>query len=1088
MSRLIGSVVAFLLTSSCLVAQTLIDAFEVINRVPRNVPVLIDSFAIINRNPNVAFDPRKLRLTRCDTKADVPFFLEPWKTGTDSVMCWVRIDNAPASRGTNIFVYLEPSQSISRSNGNAVFLTFQDSIRPTSSIGPGGPWAPWQGVVPTFGRGLIVESRITALTPAAGYLCYFGADASGSNGYVIKHEARPGEQSPDHLRVNAGSASPILNGPGPHYREWAVNEPVRYVARLTTDSNIIERRSEVDPLVWQRFAIKRDSGLSWTMHGVAALPGFSQRVRVDYVHTRPIYEYRPRTTRRGALITASPLEAVICNGSPVTLTAPSIGWRTFRWSNGATTPSIVVSQPGSYTVELSDGSCTVTTLPIVVKSDRIPTAGNDTTITLCLGRKDTLRVAPGFSEYEWYMSSGLRLSKLNFTGPFAVIDSADVYRCFVRSAGGCVDTVRFIVNRVYDTTAKIVFPFTNPTLCAGDSIVLRADPPQSAQYQWYRNGVLLTERTDRLIVKDSGTYTVNVRIGNANDGCISISSIKVAGATKDTFRFPSRSVFCEGDSVTLDAGTFPQVEWWRLSGPNRTLITAYSRTITLKTSDTIQCIGSNSGVCRDTAYAIVEMLPAPRFTMDTDVGKKSMCIGETFVLRSNAKGASYDWKVWNTPLPQKKDSAQIQIVLPGQYFVTVTYANGCKRVDSIMIDDGLAPPDLIALDGQSLCPGDSTRLTTKGRFTTYAWNTGETNDTIWVKSPGVYNVTVTLFGCTSDQSILIEWSDPKGPTITYEDSVTICPASPSFRLRLRNNQSVPRQYLVDVKSDVIFTVKTPRVAVRPQDTAYLDFEVKPGVSTDRFITFDLDLSDDCQWSTRLRITVENREKVVPLELAVVRSQPSIRAGDEIRLQLRGPGTSSLQEFRQRDTIWVETSVPPDLFEIISASARCDRPTVALDEARGTVRYQFTSCQNGSSEPLAEQVLSVLVGETLTGFLTIDTTYSSGPCVSAPIMKDTLEIPLTPFGCEVTTISRTSTLIVGIGPVVDASVTTIITAADGPVHVRVVDVLGRIVDQTTVTSVNGRTECRVATGSDRLFYVQVQDSHSMVTFPVFGMQP
>ncbi|MBU3700119.1 MAG: DUF2341 domain-containing protein [Candidatus Kapabacteria bacterium] len=1067
-------------------AQTLIDAFDVSNRTPSVVPILIDSFAIIKQDTGQSFNPRQFRVLRCDTDQEVPFYLEPWQPGTDSVMCWVRITDAPASKSVVILVETDPRITTSKSNGRDVFLTFQDSIRPTSNQGAGGPWAPWIGPSPAYGRGLFIDAVITALEPKGGYFCYYGADEAGSAGYVLEHDARLGRQDPDHLRISPGSVVPVPNAPEPEYFQWDVNEPVRYNITLEGTNHTIFRTSLRDPRRQHRIRTVRDSLMPWVMHGVASFPGASQSIAVQYVRSRPRYLYAPRTSRRGVTINATPTEAVICNGEPVTLTAPTIGWRRFRWSTGDTTASITVRTAGTYFVELSDGqSCTVKTPSIVVTSDNAPSAGNDTTITLCLGRRETLRVKSGFAKYEWYMSSGTAFTKMPSTGPELLIDSADVYRCFVRSVGGCLDTVRFVVNRIYDTTAKIVFPFANPSICEGDSLVLRVDPPQSAEYTWSRDGVQLPERSDRLTVRTSGVYTVAVRIGNSSDGCLSVSSITVQSARKDSFLFPERVEFCEGDSITLDAGLFPQVEWYSLRGGQRRLITQFSRVIRLKSSDTIECVGSNSGVCRDTARCIVTMNAAPRPVMATLENKSSMCVGEIFTLRSNTAAQKYTWRLWDNVIQSAQDSSQIQITVPGVYYLAVEYANGCRRYDSLRIDDGLAPPDIVALDGQALCPGDSTRLTTIGKFDRYLWSTGDTTAMIWAKQPGVYGLKVKLFECESDTTILIEEADPSGPSLAYRDSATVCPASPTFWMTIRNNQGVPRKYNIEVLDSTIFTVRAPVVSIQPRDTASVAFNLVSMASNQRFVTWRVLLSDDCLWSRELAITIENREKIVPLEIVVASPRPEIRAGDVISMNIRGDDASGLRDFRNGDTLWIETSVPADLFEINNAAATCDNRTIAIDEPRGRVKYCMTGCENGTTDPLIQQTLSVLVSETLQAFMAVDSIRTSGPCITAPIVQKRVDVGLAPFGCELTTILRSPTLIIGIGTVSENSVTANVSQSSGAVTVRAVDVLGRILDQHVISAGTGLRATTLTVGYDKLFYIVASDDTSVVTIPVAG---
>ncbi len=69
-----------------------------------------------------------------------------------------------------------------------------------------------------------------------------------------------------------------------------------------------------------------------------------------------------------------------CAGGAVTLTAS--GGTSYLWSTGATTSSIVVTQSGSYTVDVSNGSCGVTSTAINVTVNPLPNVqfsmGNDT--------------------------------------------------------------------------------------------------------------------------------------------------------------------------------------------------------------------------------------------------------------------------------------------------------------------------------------------------------------------------------------------------------------------------------------------------------------------------------------------------------------------------------------------------------------------------------------------------------------------------------------------------------------------------------------------------------------------------------------
>jgi hypothetical protein len=72
----------------------------------------------------------------------------------------------------------------------------------------------------------------------------------------------------------------------------------------------------------------------------------------------------PNVQINNRLTSASPDTITMCSGGSVTLTAPAGAG--LSWSTGETTPSITVTQPGTYFCSYAAGSCSATTDPVVV--------------------------------------------------------------------------------------------------------------------------------------------------------------------------------------------------------------------------------------------------------------------------------------------------------------------------------------------------------------------------------------------------------------------------------------------------------------------------------------------------------------------------------------------------------------------------------------------------------------------------------------------------------------------------------------------------------------------------------------------------
>lgn len=127
-------------------------------------------------------------------------------------------------------------------------------------------------------------------------------------------------------------------------------------------------------------------------------------------------------------------EGVVCNDGMVAITAEA-GFKSYYWSNGETTRTIYVSEPGTYTVTVEkaygDRTCQGTgevdiitsVTPSIVKIDTSDWTRNENTITVH---------AEGSGNYEYSLDGRDYQLENVFTGL-----EAGVYRVFVRDGNGC---------------------------------------------------------------------------------------------------------------------------------------------------------------------------------------------------------------------------------------------------------------------------------------------------------------------------------------------------------------------------------------------------------------------------------------------------------------------------------------------------------------------------------------------------------------------------------------------------------------------------------------------------------------------------
>ncbi|WP_169513185.1 T9SS type B sorting domain-containing protein [Hymenobacter aerophilus] len=97
-------------------------------------------------------------------------------------------------------------------------------------------------------------------------------------------------------------------------------------------------------------------------------------------------------------------DSVLCGGAPLTLQAQDAAALAFRWSTGATTGTLAVTQPGTYSVTATyAGGCTATVTQTVRAVAPLPPFTPDSDTTICQGQTLRLQAPPvaGAATYRW---------------------------------------------------------------------------------------------------------------------------------------------------------------------------------------------------------------------------------------------------------------------------------------------------------------------------------------------------------------------------------------------------------------------------------------------------------------------------------------------------------------------------------------------------------------------------------------------------------------------------------------------------------------------------------------------------------------
>ncbi len=241
----------------------------------------------------------------------------------------------------------------------------------------------------------------------------------------------------------------------------------------------------------------------------------------------------------------------------------------------------------------------------------------------------------------------------------------------------------------------------------------------------------------------------NSAYSNVINGSVENQNAPVVSLGNDT-------VICEGDEVTLDAGSgFDSYNW--STGET-------TQTIDVNSSGTYS-VTVTKGECTASDAIQVTVNPAPVVDLG---GPVKACTDEDVVLDAGEGFKDYLWNTGST-------SQTLQIYASGDYSVTVTDNFGCKATDQITAEI-IEPPfiDPYTVGGAFfICEGDTFTLDAGEGFGSYLWSTGETTHSIEVTEEGTYSVTVYDDpACVTERSTAIEVISP--PPLELEQDPEIC--------------------------------------------------------------------------------------------------------------------------------------------------------------------------------------------------------------------------------------------------------------------------------------------------------------------------
>ncbi|MBK8562300.1 MAG: gliding motility-associated C-terminal domain-containing protein [Saprospiraceae bacterium] len=423
--------------------------------------------------------------------------------------------------------------------------------------------------------------------------------------------------------------------------------------------------------------------------------------------------------------------ATLCSGQSATLNVNGGPFSTYTWSDGSTDPTLSITDPGTYSVIVTNAEgCTGTDFIEVQTGGATPLLNSPAPI--CPGQSTTVEVTnPGeFLSFQW--SNG-------GSGPSISVSNPGTYTVTATAAGGCTATASADVlsNGSNISISGVAIPVTSCTNPNGE-VDIMPSPAGSYGFVW-SNGAL----TEDLTGIAAGSYTVTVTDGG---GCTASASFTVTNNTASpSANLNPTAATCGQSNGAVDLILTPPGAYtfaWSNGEATEDLtnVAAGSYSVTA-TNSTTGCSTTGSATVSDNSS-----VP----TITGTASPNTSCTANNGAVNITASPAGvYDF-AWSNG----EGTEDIVGLAAGNYTVTVSVGGACSATASFIVVETTNLPGLSANVVAAVCGnpvgGIDLTVAPAGSYT-FAWSNGASTEDLTNLPPGNFMVTVTATatGCSA---------------------------------------------------------------------------------------------------------------------------------------------------------------------------------------------------------------------------------------------------------------------------------------------------------------------------------------------------
>lgn len=434
-------------------------------------------------------------------------------------------------------------------------------------------------------------------------------------------------------------------------------------------------------------------------------------------------------------------------------TIASIQWNFGDPNSGAANtsnllkPEHVFSAPGYYTVTAQVFNTagqlmeTLTELVEIKDNTRRLLSDYPTDTVICAGGEVKLKLNVVNGVFRWYKEYETGTYLIEVSDSLTIRDGGKyIVEMHQNDCDGCI--MRDSINLTVLPSPYVELGF-NRNLCTGDSILLSVQT--GASYLWSTG-----DTTSFIWAKQGGKYWVRAEFNN--NGCPQSDTVTLTQVPGVQFAFPPDTTLCSNQTMVLRPGIANASYIWQNGSSADTFLVTQPGQYWVRVSNSFGCFK------RDTIN--VSYVNAANVSLGADT---SLCIGDSLRLQLNIPNATFLWSTGET-------TSSIIVRNSGDYWVRVNNSL-CTAADTIKVTFYPKPVINLGID-TLLCDGQKHVLRAAVPNATYLWSDGTRADTLLVSQPGNYWVQVTRNGCSTRDSITINYKPI--PPLNLGKDTSIC--------------------------------------------------------------------------------------------------------------------------------------------------------------------------------------------------------------------------------------------------------------------------------------------------------------------------